>query len=185
MSERENETAEIVVREQGRLKNFIRKWVVDEADAEDVLQDVFYELVVAQRMVTPLQQATAWMYRVARNRIIDLFRKRRSELLRHSPFEGPIDDEARVLVEWLPSGEAGPELAYTRRVLLEELDAALEELPQEQRAVFIAHELEGLSFKALSERTGVSVNTLLSRKHYAVLHLRQRLRALYEETANV
>jgi len=185
MPERERELAEVVRREQGRLKNFIRKWVVDEADAEDVLQDVFYELVEAQRLMTPLQQVSAWLYRVARNRITDLFRKRRSEALRLNPFDKPVDDEAQSLEDWLPSRDAGPEAVYARRVLLEELDAALDELPQEQRAVFIAHELEGLSFKELSEQTGVAVNTLLSRKHYAVLHLRQRLRAIYEEYVHV
>jgi RNA polymerase sigma factor (sigma-70 family) len=185
MPERERELAEVVTREQGRLKNFIRKWVVDEADVEDVLQDVFYELVEAQRLMVPLQQVSAWLYRVARNRIIDLFRKRRSEVLRLNPFDKPLGDEAQSLEEWLPSREAGPEAAYARRVLLEELDAALDELPPEQRTVFIAHELEGLSFKELSEQTGVAVNTLLSRKHYAVLHLRQRLRAIYEEYVHV
>jgi RNA polymerase sigma factor (sigma-70 family) len=185
MPEREQELADVVTREQGRLKNFIRKWVVDEADVEDVLQDVFYELVEAQRLVAPLRQVSAWLYRVARNRITDLFRKRRSEALRLNPFDKTLGDEAQSLEEWLPSREAGPEAAYARRVLLEELDAALDELPQEQRAVFIAHELEGLSFKELSEQTGIAVNTLLSRKHYAVLHLRQRLRAIYEEYVHV
>ena len=184
MPDRENEIAEVVTREQGRLKNFIRKWVIDEADVEDVLQDVFYELVQAQRMVTPLRQASAWMYRVARNRITDLFRKRRTDSLRMNPFNSALNDEAQALESWLPSENSGPEAAYARRVLLEELDAALEELPQEQRYVFIAHELEGLSFKELSEQTGIAVNTLLSRKHYAVLHLRQRLRAIYEDYIN-
>jgi RNA polymerase sigma factor (sigma-70 family) len=185
MPERERELAEVVTREQGRLKNFIRKWVVDEADVEDVLQDVFYELVEAQRLMTPLQQVSAWLYRVARNRITDLFRKRRTEALRLNPFDNPLGDEAQALEEWLPSRDGGPEAAYARRVLLEELDAALDELPREQRAAFIAHEFEGLSFKELSEQTGVAVNTLLSRKHYAVLHLRQRLRAIYEEYVHV
>jgi RNA polymerase sigma factor (sigma-70 family) len=185
MSDREKEITDVVAREQGKLKNFIRKWVVDEADAEDVLQDVFYELVEAQRMVTPLRQASAWMYRVARNRITDLFRKRRSDSLRLNPFDDALDDEAQTLDQWLPSEHDGPEAAYARRVLLEELDAALEELPQEQRAIFITHELEGFSFKELSEQTGIAVNTLLSRKHYAVLHLRQRLRAIYEDYIHV
>jgi RNA polymerase sigma factor (sigma-70 family) len=185
MPEQDRALAEVVAREQGRLKNFIRKWVVDEADVEDVLQDVFYELVEAQRLLTPLRQMTAWMYRVARNRMTDLFRKRRSEALRLNPFDGALDDAAQALEEWLPSQEAGPEAAYARQVLLEELDAALDELPPDQRSVFIAHELEGLSFKELSSRTGLSVNTLLSRKHYAVLHLRQRLRAIYEEYLHV
>jgi len=185
MPERDREIAEVVAREQGRLKNFIRKWVVDESDVEDVLQDVFYELVEAHRMMIPLRQAGAWMYRVARNRMTDLFRRRRSEALRQNPFERGLDDEAQALEEWLPDRDAGPEAAYARRVLLEELDAALDELPEEQRAVFIAHEIEGRSFKELSDQTGLAVNTLLSRKHYAVLHLRQRLKTIYEEYVHV
>lgn len=185
MSERDHEITEVIAREQGKLKNFIRKWVLEEADVEDVLQDVLYELIEAERMLTPLKQVSAWMYRVARNRITDLFRRRRSEALRRSPFDGPLDDESQTLEECLPSRDGGPEAAYARRVLLEELDAALEELPEEQRAVFIAHELEGQSFKELSEETGLPMNTLLSRKHYAVLHLRQRLKAIYEEYVHV
>jgi RNA polymerase sigma factor (sigma-70 family) len=184
MAQREREITEVVTREQGRLKNFIRKWVMDEADVEDVLQDVFYELLEAQRMMTPLRQASAWMYRVAKNRITDLFRRRHADALRLNLFDGPLDDEVRSLEEWLPSRDSGPEAAYARRLLLEELDAALEELPKEQSAVFIAHELEGRSFKELAEQTGLSVNTLLSRKRYAVLHLRQRLRAIYEDYIN-
>lgn len=184
MPERDPQLTETVVREQGRLKHFIRKWVGDEADVEDVLQDVFYELVQAQQLMKPLQNATAWMYRVARNRMTDLFRRRRTESTRQSPFD-QADDDTLSLEEWLPSKEAGPEAAYARRVLLEELDAALEELPKEQRDVFIAHELEGLSFMELAEQTGLSVNTLLSRKHYAVIHLRQRLKSIYEEYLHV
>jgi RNA polymerase sigma factor (sigma-70 family) len=185
MSNQAHEIADAIVREQGKLKNFIRRWVAEEADVEDVLQDVFYEFIEAQRLVTPLQQAGAWMYRVARNRITDLFRRRQSEARRRHSFEAPVDDHAQALEDWLPGKDDGPEAAYVRRVLLEELDAALEELPEEQRAVFIAHELEGLSFKELSAQTGLAVNTLLSRKHYAVLHLRKRLRAIYEEYVHV
>ncbi|HEX9010797.1 MAG TPA: sigma-70 family RNA polymerase sigma factor [Holophagaceae bacterium] len=185
MSEREQEITALVVREQGKLKNFIRKWGVDESDVEDILQDVFFELVEAQNLMTPLRQAGAWMYRVARNRMTDLFRKRRAEALRQalppeSPEDGTLSWEA-----WLPSREEGPEAAYARRVLLEELDGALDELPREQREAFVAHELEGRSFKELSLETGIPLNTLLSRKHYAVLHLRKRLKAIYEEYAHV
>lgn len=133
----------------------------------------------------PLQNATAWIYRVARNRITDLFRRRCTESTRRNPFEEAEGDDNLSLENWLPSGEAGPEAAYARRVLLEELDAALEELPQEQRAVFITHELEGLSFKEPAAQTGLSINTLLSRKHYAVLYLRQRLKTIYEEYVHV
>lgn len=179
--EQEHQITQVIAREQGRLKHFIRKWVPEEADVEDVLQDVFFELVEAQRMVTPLRQATAWMYRVARNRITDLFRRRRSEARARDPMMDGLDDDAPTLEDWLPDRDAGPEAAYARRVLLEELDAALEELPPEQRAVFVAHELEGRSFKELAAASGLPMNTLLSRKHYAVLHLRQRLRAIYEE----
>jgi RNA polymerase sigma factor (sigma-70 family) len=185
MSEQDRQLTEVIVREESRLRNFIRKWVPQEADVEDVLQDVFFELIEAQRMVAPLREAGAWMFRVARNRITDLFRRRSAEARRQDPFEHLPDDESPALEEWLPSREAGPEAEFARRVLLEELDAALEELPAEQRAVFLAHELEGRSFKEISVATGVSVNTLLSRKHYAVLHLRQRLRAIYKEYVHV
>jgi RNA polymerase sigma factor (sigma-70 family) len=184
MSEQDRQITEAVEREGSRLRNFIRKWVPEEADAEDVLQEVFFELVEAQRLMTPLRQAGAWMYRVARNRITDLFRRRGLDA-RRAPFERDLEGEERALEEWLPSGDAGPEAAFTRRVLLEELDAALEELPPEQRAVFVAHELEGRSFKEMSADAGVPVATLLSRKHYAVVHLRKRLRAIYEEYVNV
>lgn len=179
MSEQDQRISEAIVREQGRLRNFIRKRVPNEADVEDVLQDVFYELVEAYRLMKPVQHFSAWMFRVARNRIIDLFRKKNTEALRNDPVDqdgGPL-----LLEDLLPSPNAGPEAAYARTVLLEEIDAALDELPEEQRDVFIAHELRGYSFKELAAQTGVGVNTLLSRKHYAVLHLRQRLQAIYDE----
>jgi len=185
MSEQERQITEVIVREESRLRNFIRTWVPQEADVEDVLQDVFYELIEAQRMVTPLRETGAWLFRVARNRITDLFRRRSAEARRQDPFERLPDAEGPALEEWLPSPEAGPEAVYARRVLLEELDAALEELPPEQRQAFVAHELEGRSFKELSAATGLPVNTLISRKHYAVLHLRQRLRAIYKEYVHV
>lgn len=177
--------AQVISSEQNKLKNFIRRRVSDEADVEDVLQDVFYELVKAYDAFTPLRQTTAWLYRVARNRIIDLFRRRSTD---RSRLEWPRRDEDGgflAIEAWLPSPEAGPEAEYARRILLEELDVALEELPLEQRDVFIAHELEGRSFKELAEASGLSVNTLLSRKHYAVLHLRKRLESIYKEFANV
>ena len=173
--------SEAIEREQPRLRNFIRKRVGDESDAEDILQDVFYELVEAYRLMKPVEQVGAWLYRVARNRIIDLFRKRKREALRSEPMMAAEDGELFRLEDLLPSPDAGPEAAYARSVLLEELDAALDELPQEQREVFIAHEVEGRSFKELAAETGLSVNTLLSRKHYAVLHLRERLQDIYDE----
>jgi RNA polymerase sigma factor (sigma-70 family) len=180
MTEEQNlRIGEILARERGRLRNFIRKRVLDESDAEDILQEVFYELVQAYRMMKPVEQAGAWLYRVARNRIIDWLRGRRQEAAITNP--GIEEGELFPWEDLLPSPEAGPEAAYTRAVLMEEIEAALEELPEEQREVFVAHEFEGRSFRELAAATGVSVNTLLSRKHYAVLHLRRRLRAIYDQ----
>ncbi len=188
MIDQDRRISEAVARDQARLRNFIRRRVPDESDAEDILQEVFYELVEAYRMMRPVRQATAWMFRVARNRITDLFRKKKPEALageiRGASPPSSERDDALTLEDLLPSPEAGPEAAYARGVLLDEIDAAIDELPDEQREVFVAHELEGRSFKELAAETGVSVNTLLSRKHYAVLHLRRRLEAIHEEFAN-
>jgi len=181
MVEQDQRISEAVSREQPRLRNFIRKRVADPGDAEDILQDVFYELVEAYRMMQPIEEVTAWLFRVARNRITDLFRKKSREALRDAPARTTEDGESLSLEEMLPSPEGGPDAAYARSLLLDELDEALEELPPEQRDVFVAHELMGYSFKELAAQTGVSVNTLLSRKHYAVLHLRERLQAIYDE----
>jgi RNA polymerase sigma factor (sigma-70 family) len=179
-TQQDHQISEAVEREQARLRNFIRRRVPDEGDAEDLLQDVFYELVEAYRLMKPIEQVGAWLFRVARNRIIDLLRKRKPEVF--SEHAGVAEDgEPLLLEDLLPSLDAGPEAAYARTVLLEELQDALEELPEEQRQVFVAHEIEGRSFKELANETGVSVNTLLSRKHYAVLHLRERLRDIYEQ----
>jgi RNA polymerase sigma factor (sigma-70 family) len=167
--------------EQARLRNFIRKRVPDETDAEDILQDVFYELVEAYRMMKPVERVSAWMFRVARNRITDLFRKRRPEAFKIDPVALAEDGEFLPLEDMLPSPDAGPEAVYARSVLLEELEAALEELPEEQREVFVAHEIEGQSFKEIAAATGVGLNTLLSRKHYAVVQLRERLQNIYDE----
>jgi RNA polymerase sigma factor (sigma-70 family) len=180
MAQQDQQISEAISREQSRLRNFIRKRVADQGDAEDILQEVFYELVELYRMMKPVEQVTAWMFRVARNRITDLFRKKKREGLRNEPAVTE-DGEVRWLEELLPSPDAGPEEAYARSVLAEELDDALDELPDEQRDVFIAHELLGYSFKELAAQSGISLNTLLSRKHYAVLHLRQRLQAIYDE----
>jgi RNA polymerase sigma factor (sigma-70 family) len=170
-----------VIQREGRLLfRFIRRRVKDRADAEEILQDVFYQLTEAYRLMQPIEQAGAWLYRVARNRIVDRFRKKKPEAFGDVPAVAGEEDALRF-EDLLPSPDAGPEAAYARGVLLEELGAALEELPEEQRAVFVAYEMEGRSFKELSEETGVSVNTLLSRKRYAVLHLRRRLKAIYEE----
>jgi RNA polymerase sigma factor (sigma-70 family) len=181
MAEQDQRISEAISREQPRLRNFIRKRVADRDDAEDILQEVFYELVEAYRMMKPVEQVTAWLFRVARNRITDLFRKRSREAQNSEPAEFTDDGESLPLEDLLPSPDAGPEAAYARSVLLAEVDDALDELPAEQRDVFIAHELIGYTFKELAAQSGVSVNTLLSRKHYAVLHLRQRLQAIYDE----
>jgi RNA polymerase sigma factor (sigma-70 family) len=178
--EQNRRISEVIQRERRRLLNFIRKRVGDQGDAEDILQDVFYELTEAYRLMQPVEQVGAWLYRVARNRIIDRFRKRKPEA-RSEIMVGTNQPDALVLEDLLPSPDAGPDAVYARSVLLEELEAALEDLPENQRAVFIAHEIEGRSFKQLADETGLSVNTLLSRKHYAVLHLRRRLQAIYDE----
>lgn len=180
MTKQDEQLAETFDHERPRLRNFVRRYVTDPADAEDVLQDVFYELVEAYRMMRPVEHAAAWLFRVARNRVIDLFRRRQREGER-AVSQAHHEGEVVEILELLPSSDAGPEAAYMRGVLLDELDSALEELPEEQRAVFVAHEIEGLSFKEIAEQTGVGVNTLLSRKRYAVLFLRERLRAIYEE----
>ena len=174
--------SDVFEREQRRLRSFIRRRVLDPSDAEDILQDVFYALVEANRLLVPIEHVTGWLFRVARNRITDLFRKNTPE-----PFSSVAssDDEERLLLEdLLPSPDAGPEALYARRVLIEELETAIDELPPEQREVFVAHELEGRSFKEMAAATGVSVNTLLSRKRYAVLHLRERLRDIYDDFMN-
>lgn len=181
MTEQDERISDAISRDQPRLRNFIRRQVSDPSEAEDILQDVFYELVEAYRMMRPVEQVTAWLFRVARNRIVDLFRRKSREGMRSEAERVSADGEVSVLSELLPSPDAGPEAAYARRVLLEELDAALDELPEEQREVFVAHELMGYSFKEIAQRTGIGVNTLLSRKHYAVMHLRERLRAIYQE----
>lgn len=162
-------------RDEPRLRSFIRKRVADSGDAEDILQDVFYELIEAYRLMKPIEQVTAWLFRVARNRMIDLFRRKKPDSL-----NDPIsEDDGDTLEDLLPSPDEGPEAAYARGLLLDALDEALDELPAAQREVFIAHELLGRSFKEIAEETGLSVNTLLSRKRYAVLHLRRRLESIY------
>jgi RNA polymerase sigma factor (sigma-70 family) len=179
--EQDRRIVEVVERERSRLLGFIRRRVPDTRDAEDVLQDVFSALVEANRLLMPIEHVTGWLFRVARNRITDLFRKKEPESF--SDVVADEDDELQRLEEMLPSPDAGPEALYARNVLLDELELALDELPDEQREAFVGHELEGRSFKEMAARTGVSVNTLLSRKRYAVLHLRRRLQAVYDELA--
>ena len=178
--EQDQRISEVVKREQFRLRNFIRRRVPDPRDVEDILQDVFYELVEANRMLMPIEHVTGWLFRVARNRITDLFRKKKPERFSDAVVADE-DDELLQLEDLLPSPDAGPEALYARNALLDALELAVEELPAEQHDIFIAHELEGRSFKEISTETGVSVNTLLSRKRYAVLRLRERLRSIYDE----
>ena len=181
--EQDQRISQVVQREQLRLRSFIRRRVPDPRDAEDILQEVFYELVEANRLLMPIEHVTGWLFRVARNRITDLFRKRTPESFGDLAVVDE-DDELLRLEDLLPSPDAGPEALYARSVLLAELELALDELPAEQREVFVAHELEGRSFKALAAETGVGVNTLLSRKRYAVLHLRERLQSIYDDFTN-
>jgi RNA polymerase sigma factor (sigma-70 family) len=178
--EQDQRITEVVKREGSRLRNFIRRRVPDPRDAEDVLQDVFYRLVEANRLLMPIEHITGWLFRVARNRITDLFRKMKPEPFSNEAIEDE-DGELLQIEDLLPSPDAGPEALYFHNLLLDELELALDELPDEQREVFVAHELEGRSFKELSAEMGVSMNTLLSRKRYAVLHLRERLRSIYDE----
>ena len=182
--EQDERISEVVKREQSRLRNFIRRRVPDTSDVEDILQDVFYELVEANRLLMPIEHVTAWLFRVARNRITDLFRKKKPESFSDTTIAGD-DDELLQLEDILPSPDAGPEAVFARSVLLDELELAIGEVPKEQREVFVAHELEGRSFKQIAAETGVGVNTLLSRKRYAVLHLRERLQGIYDELRKV
>jgi RNA polymerase sigma factor (sigma-70 family) len=183
--EPDQQISEVVKREQSRLRNFIRRRVPDPRDAEDILQDVFYELVEANRLLMPIEHVTGWLFRVARNRITDLFRKKKPETFSAITVPADDGDDERLRFEdLLPSPDDGPDALYARNVLLEELESAVDELPEEQREVFVAHELEGRSFKEMAAETGVSVNTLLSRKRYAVLHLRQRLQNIYDDFTN-
>src|ERR1700734_3777200 len=178
--EQDQRISEVVRQEQSRLRNFIRRRVPDPSDAEDIVQEVFYELVEANRLLMPIEHVTGWLFRVARNRITDLFRKKRPKNFTDAAVEGE-GGELLQIEDLLPSPDAGPEALYVRSVLFDELELALDELPEEQRDVFLAHELEGRSFKEIAAQTGVSVNTLLSRKRYAVLHLRERLQSIYDE----
>jgi RNA polymerase sigma factor (sigma-70 family) len=180
MAERDLRISEIVAEQRARLRNFIRRRVPDPSDAEDIVQEVFYELVEANRLLMPIEHVTGWLYRVARNRIIDLFRKKKPERFSDAAIENE-DGEILQVEDFLPSPDAGPEAVYMRGVLLDELELAIEALPEEQREVFIAHEIDGRSFKEMSAETGISMSTLLSRKRYAILHLRERLQNIYNE----
>jgi RNA polymerase sigma factor (sigma-70 family) len=172
--------SDVIAEQRSRLRNFIRRRVPDEADVEDVLQDVFYKLIEANRLFMPIEHVTGWLFRVARNRIADLFRRKKPENFSAAALEG-ANGELLQIEDLIPSSDAGPEALYLHSLLLDELEDALEELPSEQREVFIANELEGISFKELSAETGINMNTLLARKRYAVLHLRKRLQNIYAE----
>lgn len=180
MSEKDRQVSAVFSEERSRLRDFIRRRVPDPSDAEDIVQEVLYELVRANRLLMPIDHVTAWLFRVARNRITDLLRKKTPGSFADAAVEGD-DGEVLQIEDWLPSPDAGPEALYVRSVLLSELGRALDELPDEQREVFVAHELEDRSFKELSAETGVNINTLLSRKRYAVLHLRERLQTIHDE----
>lgn len=180
MAERDRQLSEIVAEQRARLRNFIRRRVPDPADAEDIVQEVFYELVEANRLLMPIEHVTGWLYRVARNRIIDLFRTKKPERFSDAAIENE-DGEILQVEDLLPSPDAGPEALYMRGVLLDELELAIEALPDEQREVFMAHEIDGRSFKELSAETGINLGTLVSRKRYAILHLRERLQNVYDE----
>ncbi len=183
MAEDNRSLADTFAQESARLRNFVRRRVADPGDAEDILQEVFHELVEARRMLRPIEQVGAWLFRVARNRIVDLMRRERTRGVApaRDPTAATDAGSEDSIEDWLPSPDTGPEAAYARALLLEALDDALDELPPEQRDVFVAHELEGRSFKDLAAQTGVGVNTLLARKRYAVLHLRRRLQTIYDE----
>ena len=183
-ADRDRKISAAVRREQGRLRNFIRRRVPDPADAEDILQEVFYELVEAYRALQPIEHVSAWLFRVARNRITDLFRKKKAVRFSDLPAAHNDDGDQLSFEDLLPSPQAGPEAEYARSILLDELDAAVDELPPEQRQVFIAHELQGRSFRELSAETGLTVNALILRKHYAVLQLRKRLQAIHDQFAH-
>jgi RNA polymerase sigma factor (sigma-70 family) len=178
--EQDERISDVVSREQSRLRRFIRSRVPDARDAEDILQDVFYELVDANRRLMPIDHVTGWLFRVARNRITDLFRRKKPERFEDSVGAGE-GEERLQLEDLLPSPDAGPEALYARTVLLDELEAAVDELPEAQREVFVAHEVDGRSFKEMAAETGVSINTLLSRKRYAVRYLRERLQRVHDE----
>jgi len=180
MTEQDRQITAVMARERPRLRNFIRKRVANESDVEDLVQEVFCELVEANRLLQPIDYVSAWLFRVARNRITDLFRKKKPVNFVEMEVAG---DEGELLnfADLLPSPDDGPEALYMRSMLMDELEIALDELPEEQRDVFIAHEIEGRSFKEIAAQSGVIMNTLLSRKRYAVLFLRERLQAIYDE----
>jgi RNA polymerase sigma factor (sigma-70 family) len=184
IADQDQQISQVVNQERSRLLNFIRRRVPDPRDAEDILQEVFYELVEANRLLMPIDHITGWLFRVARNRIIDLFRKKKPVNFGDAAIADE-DDESLQFEDLLPSPDAGPDALYARGVLLAAFELAVSELPPEQREVFVANEIEGLSFKEIAARTGFGMNTLLSRKRYAVLHLRERLQGIYDDFTKI
>jgi RNA polymerase sigma factor (sigma-70 family) len=182
MFDQDRRITEVIAREQSRLRSFIRKRVPNSADVEDLLQEVFFELVKANRLLMPIDFVTGWLFRVARNRITDMFRKKKPETFTDAAIENEAG-EFLSLEDFLPSADDGPDALYLRNLFFEELETALEAMPPEQREVFVAHELEGRSFRELSMETGENINTLLSRKRYAVAYLRRQLQRFHEEIA--
>lgn len=190
MTDEQNQSiGQVVQKEQKRLLDFIRKRVPSEEDAEDILQDVFYQLTESYRLMKPIEQVSAWLFTVARNKITDMFRKKKPDNFSSLTFDNQnsSDDEGEAfsIADYLPDASEGPEAAYLRKVILNTLDESLKELPQEQRDVFVMQEMEQMSFKQIAELTGEPVNTLISRKRYAVLHLRERLQEVYNELLDI
>jgi RNA polymerase sigma factor (sigma-70 family) len=183
MLEQDRQISDVIAKERSRLRNFIRRRVPDPADVDDLLQEVFFELVQANRLLMPIDHVTGWLFRVARNRITDLFRKKKPQAFTDAALEDE-DGELLRIDDLLPSPDDGPDALYLRHMVFEEMKVALSELPAEQREVFIAHEIEGRSFKELASESGINMNTLLARKRYAVLHLRQRLQSIHDEFTN-
>lgn len=181
MNDRNSDITATVLRERTKLGNFIRRRVRDATEADDILQDVFYEFVEAYRLPETIEQVSAWLFRVARNRIIDRFRKKKEQSISSMGEDLDRDEDEYRLDLALPSMDAGPDAVFARSMVLEALQNALDELPENQREVFIAHEIAGNSFKQIAEQSGVALNTLLARKRYAVLHLRNRLQTVYDE----
>ncbi len=184
MIEQDLQISEVIAEERSRLRNFIRKRVPNEADVEDLLQEVFYELLEANRLLMPIDYVTGWLFTVARNRITDLFRKKRPENFSDASVTNE-DGELLRIEDLLLSHDAGPEALCLRNALMNELESAVAGLPGDQREVFVAHEFEGRSFKELSTETGINVNTLLARKRYAVLNLRKRLQKIHDEFTGI
>lgn len=176
--------SQIVHEYKNRLAGFIRRRVDREEDAEDILQDVFYQLAEADLLMKPIDQIAGWLFAVARNRITDLYRKKKPDLF-PEPYADAEEETAVIeLSSLFADDNHNPETEYLRSLVMEEVEAALNEIPAEQKEAFEMHEIKGMSFEEISQLTGVPVNTLISRKRYAVLYLRDKLEILYDELIN-